>query len=111
MAVRRVRRANGPTRTMIVELAYWDERHDGVRVPLVLDVHQNPRSCVVTRGAAQALSSMTKLTPRECFGVTHRHMREISAIARRKVAADMIEPRASVLIDQSDVVAGRIGAQ
>jgi hypothetical protein len=110
MAVRWIRRADGPTRTMIVELAYWDERHDGVRVPVVLDVHQNPRSCVVTRGAAQALSSMAKLTPRECFRVTRRHMREISLIARRKVAADITEPRAPVLIDQSDVVAGRSGA-
>ena len=92
---------------MITELAYWDEQHGGVRVPVVLEHDQDARACVVTRGAAQTLSSNPKLTPRECFGVTYRHMREVSAIARKKVAAYGIDPRTTVLIDKCDVIEAR----
>jgi len=109
MAIRRVKRRAEPTRALIVELAYWDERHDGVRVPMVLEAHQNAKICVITRSAAQELSSAVKLTARECFGVTRQHMGEVYSIARRKVATRTVEAYTAVLIDRDDVVTARAG--
>jgi hypothetical protein len=91
---------------MIVELAYWDERHDGVRVPVVLEP-LSARTCVITRSAAEELSSAAKLTARECFGVTRRHMREVQAILRSKIAGGAMDARTALLIDKDDVVAAR----
>jgi hypothetical protein len=92
---------------MMVDLAYWDERHDGVRVPVVLDA-QDARACIITRRAAQELSSAKKLTARECFGVTRKHMGEVCKIARNKVVHEAIAVRTVVLIDKDDVVAARM---
>ena len=90
----------------MMELAYWDEPYDGLRVPVLFGV-QDARTCVITRCAAQELSSMTKLTARECFGVARQYMRELSAIARNKVASRAPVPQRPVLIDRGDVVAAR----
>ena len=109
MAIRRMKRRAEVTRTMMVELAYWDERHDGVCVPMMLEAQQNAKTCVITRRAAQELSSAVKLTARECFGVTRQHMREVYSIAQRKNAARALEARIAVLIDRDDVVAARTG--
>jgi len=111
MAFTKTRRKAEPA-GMIAELAYWDERHNGVRVPFVLETNQVAVSCVITRWAAQALAaSAPPLTPRECFGVAHRHMREVASIARKKVAARNGGRHGAVLIERADVVAARQGAR
>ena len=111
MAVRKIERKPEPP-GMIAELAYWDERRNGVCVPLVLKADQAAFACVIiTRSAALALSSSSSLTARECFGVTYRHMREVALIARAKVAARRIGARAAVLIERADVVAARARTQ
>jgi len=109
MAIRQMKRRAGGTRTMMVELAYWDERHDGVCIPMMLEAQQNAKTCVITRRAAQELSSAVKLTARECFGVTRQHMREIYTIARKKIASRALEARRAILIDSDDIVAARAG--
>jgi hypothetical protein len=94
---------------MIAELAYWDERRDGVCVPVTFATDRQAFACLVTRGAAQALAASQSLTARECFGVTYEHMREVAVIARAKAAARNIMSRTAVVIQRADVVAARMG--
>jgi hypothetical protein len=96
---------------MIAELAYWDERRDGVCVPVVVEADRHALACLVTRSAAQALAAAPSLTARECFGVTYQHMREVALIAREKAAARSIRSRTAVVIKRADVVAARTRTQ
>jgi hypothetical protein len=69
---------------IIPELAYWDERVDGVRTRIKLEDGRT-FACVVTRAAAGTLASTPDLPPRKCFKVVRDHAHRIAEIARAKV--------------------------
>jgi hypothetical protein len=69
---------------IIPELAYWDERVDGVRTRVRLEDGRT-FACVVTRAAAGVLASTRDLPPRKCFKVVRDHAHRIAEIARAKV--------------------------
>jgi hypothetical protein len=88
------------------ELAYWDERREAVRVPIVFE-NWRTVSCALTRGAAQALSLRPILGVRECFGVLRRCADEIVSIAHTKVRAGEFGADLIVSINTNDVAAHR----
>jgi hypothetical protein len=88
-----------PARGMLQELAYWDERHVAVRVPVVIDAeHTVP--CLVTLPAVERLAGKQHVEVRECFRVVRSHSEWLEHIVREKFAQGC---RREIFIDPSDV--------
>jgi hypothetical protein len=85
----------------VSELAHWDSRRDGLRVPIVLATGSTVY-CLLTRGAAQALASRPVKGARECAGVLRRCAPDIVAITEAKLRRATAE-LADVVIVASDV--------
>ena len=98
MAVRRVVRRRDPPGTL-QELAFWDQRLNAVRVPVVVDGDRTV-SCLVTRPAMELLAQKAALPVRECFKVLRSHGAIVAALARAKVKEGAV---GEVVIEPLDI--------
>jgi hypothetical protein len=88
-----------PARGMMQELAYWDQRHVAVRVPVVIDAeHTVP--CLVTLPAVERLAGKQHVEVRECFRVVRSHSEWLARIVREKFAEGR---RREIFIDPGDL--------
>jgi len=70
---------------MVQELAYWDQAHEAVRVPVVIDAERTV-PCLVTLRAAERLAGKQHIAVRECFRIVRSHSDRLTDIARAKAA-------------------------
>ena len=94
-----------PRRSILVEMARWDETAKVISVPVVLD-DQRTLGCTITYAAIHAVLERL-MQPDEYVAALRRHSAAILAVAHAKVAAGAIMPEDRIAIDWQDVATAR----
>ena len=94
-----------PRRSLLVEMARWDETAKVISVPIILD-DQRMLGCAITHAAIHAVLERL-MQPDEYIAALRRHSAVILAVAHAKAASGAIMPGDCVTIDWQDVTMAR----